>query len=96
MSKKPAQNSLLKVGALYFIFCIIVERFQIGAECVSEHGKSQCADISGECVTERDGYYWVSVLCLTFGVAFLLGYVIPTARRLQGEFSVIPFILPNI
>jgi len=54
------------------------------AECVSEHGKSQCADISGECVTERDGYYWVSAICLTFGVAFLLGYVIPTARRLQA------------
>jgi hypothetical protein len=54
------------------------------AECVSEHGKATCASIGGECITERDGYYWVSALGLTFGVAFLLGYIIPTARKLQA------------
>ena len=96
MSKNPAQGSLSKVGASCFIPRIIVEPSQVAAECVSEHGKSQCADINGECVTERDGYYWVSGLCLMFGVAFLLGYIIPTVRRLQGEFSVTPFILRNI
>jgi len=59
--------------------------FSVGAaECVSEHGKSRCADINGECVTERDGYYLVSAFCLTFGVVFFFSYIIPTARRLQA------------
>ncbi|KAF8746264.1 hypothetical protein AX14_000062 [Amanita brunnescens Koide BX004] len=52
-------------------------------ECVSEHGKAQCHELNGKCVTERDGYYIVSGICMAFGVAFLLGYIIPTARRLQ-------------
>ena len=55
------------------------------AECVSDRGKELCADISGECVTEQDGYYYVSAICMIFGVLFLVGYIIPTARRLQGE-----------
>ncbi|KAI6133242.1 acetyl-coenzyme A transporter 1-domain-containing protein [Pisolithus croceorrhizus] len=54
------------------------------AECVSELGKEQCSNIGGECVTEQDGYYYVSVICVAFGVFFLIGYVIPTARRLQA------------
>ncbi|KAF8140055.1 acetyl-coenzyme A transporter 1-domain-containing protein [Boletus edulis] len=55
------------------------------AECVSDRGKELCADINGVCVTEQDGYYYVSAICVIFGVLFLIGYVIPTARRLQGE-----------
>jgi MFS transporter, PAT family, solute carrier family 33 (acetyl-CoA transportor), member 1 len=88
MSKKLAQNSLSNVGVTYSVSHIPLNHVKPAAECVSEHGKSQCADINGECVTERDGYYWVSALCLMFGVAFLIGYIIPTARKLQGECSV--------
>ncbi|KAH7914467.1 acetyl-coenzyme A transporter 1-domain-containing protein [Hygrophoropsis aurantiaca] len=54
------------------------------SECVSEHGKSICADIGGACVTERDGYYIVSAICMMFGVVFLVGYIIPMARKLQA------------
>ncbi|EGO02780.1 hypothetical protein SERLA73DRAFT_47680 [Serpula lacrymans var. lacrymans S7.3] len=54
------------------------------SECVSDHGKALCADINGECITERDGYYWISGFGLAFGIVFLIGYVIPTARRLQA------------
>ncbi|EIW86396.1 hypothetical protein CONPUDRAFT_45049 [Coniophora puteana RWD-64-598 SS2] len=54
------------------------------SECVSEHGKSLCADIGGECITEGDGYYWISAICMTFGVIFVVSYIIPTARRLQA------------
>lgn len=93
MLRKLALNLLSKVGVSDVNSSICAKLSEIAAECVSEHGKSQCADISGECVTERDGYYWVSALCLTFGVAFLLAYSIPTARKLQGKFSIIPFIL---
>ena len=55
------------------------------AECVSDRGKELCADINGECVTEQDGYYYISAICMIFGVVFLVGYIMPTARRLQGE-----------
>jgi hypothetical protein len=66
----------------YTIFKIsynIHEQSSIAAECVSEHGKSQCAAINGECVTERDGYYLVSAVCMVFSVVFLLGHTILTA-----------------
>ncbi|KAF5375270.1 hypothetical protein D9758_000085 [Tetrapyrgos nigripes] len=52
-------------------------------ECVSDYGKSMCREIGGECVTETDGYYLISAACMTFGVAFLIFYIIPTARKLQ-------------
>ncbi|EPQ61121.1 MFS general substrate transporter [Gloeophyllum trabeum ATCC 11539] len=54
------------------------------SECVSDQGKAHCADVGGECVTERDGYYWVSAICITFGVLFFVFYIAPTARRLQA------------
>ncbi|KAI6045025.1 acetyl-coenzyme A transporter 1-domain-containing protein [Pisolithus marmoratus] len=54
------------------------------AECVSEFGKEQCSNIGGECVTEQDGYYYVSAICVIFGVFFFIGYIIPTAHRLQA------------
>lgn len=54
-------------------------------ECISDHGKSACAELGGECVTERDGYYIVSAICLGFGVLSVLFFLIPTARKLQGE-----------
>ncbi|KAG2155391.1 acetyl-coenzyme A transporter 1 [Suillus clintonianus] len=54
------------------------------AECVSERGKELCSEIDGRCITERDGYYYVSAICMTFGVLFLMIYIIPTARKLQA------------
>jgi PAT family acetyl-CoA transporter-like MFS transporter 1 len=57
----------------------------LAEECISDHGKALCSEIGGECVTERDGYYTATGLCVTFGVLFLVFYTIPTARRLQGK-----------
>ncbi|KAI5455406.1 hypothetical protein NCC49_000219 [Naganishia albida] len=54
------------------------------AECTSDHGKAVCADLGGECVTDRDGYYMMSFLCIALGVAILLLYIRPTAKRLQS------------
>ena len=54
-------------------------------ECVSDHGKAHCKDIDGICVTERDGYYIVSAICLAFAVIFLVAFIIPTARKLQSK-----------
>jgi len=53
------------------------------AECVSDHGKARCKDINGICVTERDGYYIVTGICIAFGALFLVAFIIPTARKLQ-------------
>ncbi|KAH9927460.1 MFS general substrate transporter [Epithele typhae] len=52
-------------------------------ECVSEHGKAACNELGGQCVTEQDGYYVVSGLCLIFGVISVLFFLIPTAKKLQ-------------
>ena len=56
----------------------------LAAECVSDHGKAACANLGGECVTERDGYYIVSAVCLALGVLSVIFFMIPTARKLQG------------
>jgi MFS transporter, PAT family, solute carrier family 33 (acetyl-CoA transportor), member 1 len=57
------------------------------AECISDAGKAHCADINGECITERDGYYYVSAICILVGAISIGLYIIPTARRLQGVSS---------
>ncbi|KAJ7641763.1 MFS general substrate transporter [Roridomyces roridus] len=57
---------------------------ELATECVSKAGKKLCADIGGECLVIRDGYYFVSTACLAFGVIFMVLYTIPTAWRLQG------------
>ncbi|KAF9243913.1 acetyl-coenzyme A transporter 1-domain-containing protein [Melanogaster broomeanus] len=69
-------------------YCIVkdadTELLVKAAECVSERGKERCADINGECVTEQDGYYYISAVCMTIGVLFFIGYILPTARKLQA------------
>lgn len=59
------------------------EIFVEASECVSDAGKSECADIGGECITARDGYYIVSTICLVLGGVLLVLYVAPASRRLQ-------------
>ncbi|KAH9921404.1 MFS general substrate transporter [Fomitopsis serialis] len=54
------------------------------AECVSEHGKAVCAQLGGKCVTEQDGYYTVSGICLGLGLLSVVFFMIPTARKLQA------------
>lgn len=53
-------------------------------ECVSEHGKEVCKELGGTCVTEQDGYYYVSAICLILGALSVLFYITPTAKRLEG------------
>ena len=36
-------------------------------------------------MTEQDGFYIVSALCLGFGVLSVLFFLIPTAKKLQGK-----------
>ena len=58
-------------------------------ECVSDHGKKLCHEINGICTTEQDGYYIVSAICMAFGIVFLLAFILPTARKLQGQIAVL-------
>lgn len=66
---------------------LIVTYLRAVAECVSEHGKSECTALNGQCIVERDGYYWISGFGFIFGIVFLFGYIVPTARKLQGEWN---------
>ncbi|SGY33301.1 BQ5605_C002g01479 [Microbotryum silenes-dioicae] len=53
-------------------------------ECVSDHGKAACADLGGICHTTRDGYYWVSSVCIIVGAFVLISFIQPASRRLQS------------
>ncbi|KAJ7664334.1 acetyl-coenzyme A transporter 1-domain-containing protein [Mycena polygramma] len=53
-------------------------------ECVSQQGKKLCAELEGQCLVIRDGYYLVTTFCMIFGVLFLIFYTVPTAWRLQS------------
>ncbi len=61
----------------------------LATECISDHGKAACKDINGVCVTETDGYYIVSAICIGFGIIALMVFILPTARKLQSECSVL-------
>lgn len=55
-----------------------------GRECHSDRGKAACAALGGECIVERDGYYWTSAICVAIGVVVLVTYILPKARHLQS------------
>jgi len=55
-----------------------------GVECLSESGKLACSRLGGKCVVTRDGYYIMSVGCVLLGAALLVGFILPTVKRLQG------------
>nr|XP_019014711.1 uncharacterized protein I206_00797 [Kwoniella pini CBS 10737]OCF53492.1 hypothetical protein I206_00797 [Kwoniella pini CBS 10737] len=53
-------------------------------ECVSEAGKHACSAAGGECAVLRDGYYIMSMVCVTLGAMILIGFVLPTVKRLSA------------
>ncbi|OCF73566.1 hypothetical protein I204_05409 [Kwoniella mangroviensis CBS 8886] len=53
-------------------------------ECISEAGKHACSAAGGECVVVRDGYYIMSMVCVTLGAMILIGFVLPTVKRLSA------------
>ena len=82
--RSQSRTSLLKVLHLSGGVFDLLLTAAVALECVSDHGKQACSDLGGECVTERDGYYIVSAICLSLGVIGLFVHMIPTARKLQG------------
>lgn len=53
-------------------------------ECVTEHGKTLCAQAGGECVMQRDGYYIMSAVCVTLGAGLLVVFILPMVKRLAA------------
>ncbi|KAH8830034.1 acetyl-coenzyme A transporter 1-domain-containing protein [Flagelloscypha sp. PMI_526] len=51
--------------------------------CASNQNNDLC-DMTGSCVSESDGYYAVSALCMAFGVIFYVIYIIPSTKKLQA------------
>jgi hypothetical protein len=35
---------------------------------------------------DRDGYYIMSIICVSLGAILLMGFILPTVKRLQCEF----------
>ena len=67
----------------------------LAAECISDHGRAICAQEGGVCVTERDGYYAMSMICIAVGVILLVTFVLPTTRRLQSECKAETLLYPR-
>ncbi|EQK98811.1 hypothetical protein G6O67_008393 [Ophiocordyceps sinensis] len=69
----PASHAGLK-GAL------VTEAFS----CALQSEKERCEAGGGTCVTVRDGYYAVNMLCVAFGAATFLWYIKPKVLQLQS------------
>lgn len=54
--------------------------------CVNDPGRHLCNELGGHCIIQRDGYYIMSVVCVALGAFSLIYYILPTVKRLQGEF----------
>ncbi|ORY95607.1 acetyl-coenzyme A transporter 1-domain-containing protein [Syncephalastrum racemosum] len=52
--------------------------------CVEEAGKTQCKEMGGSCVMQKDGYYVVGTLCVIIGAALLVMYIRPVIRHLES------------
>ncbi|SMQ56152.1 unnamed protein product [Zymoseptoria tritici ST99CH_1A5] len=52
--------------------------------CVAEAEKHRCTAGGGSCEIQRDGYYWVNVLCVIFGIITFWGFIKPRAKGLQA------------
>lgn len=51
---------------------------------MAEAEKHRCSDGGGTCRIEQDGYYFINVLCVLFGVATFVLYIRPAAIKLQA------------
>jgi hypothetical protein len=51
--------------------------------CASRKEAPQCTALSGTCVTERDGYFYVGSICASLGILLLLLFIRPAILYLQ-------------
>jgi hypothetical protein len=53
-------------------------------KCTDEKSKDQCKILQGTCDYVSDGYYYVNMLCVIFGIVSLVMYIRPTIRSLES------------
>ncbi|KAF9183425.1 hypothetical protein BGZ51_004043 [Haplosporangium sp. Z 767] len=75
---------LKAVDYLTISMCSVQDANDAAFSCASEPGKSLCTELNGECLMQRDGYYYVSSLCVTIGSLLLVIYIAPTIRYLEA------------
>jgi hypothetical protein len=61
--------------------------------CVNDPGRHLCNELGGHCIIQRDGYYIMNVVCVALGAFSLIYYILPTVKRLQGEYRYIYVIV---
>ena len=52
--------------------------------CAMQAEKEICENGGGTCEMLRDGYYWVNILCVLFGLVTFYSYIKPRVLKLQG------------
>lgn len=81
----PATLALWAVDQLTFKDCVfskpsnVTDNICDGAEQVKE-----CESSGGKCITEMDGYYIESIVCVIFGFLWLILWGWRTVNRLQN------------
>jgi hypothetical protein len=51
--------------------------------CTDQKAKDLCTKMSGTCSYQKDGYYFVNSLCISFGLITLLFYILPKVQELE-------------
>lgn len=52
--------------------------------CAIQADKERCVAGGGSCVVTRDGYYFVNMLCVAFGLVTFILYIRPKVLQLQS------------
>ncbi|KAG0144252.1 hypothetical protein CROQUDRAFT_47545 [Cronartium quercuum f. sp. fusiforme G11] len=68
----------------------------LGHECVSDLGKTSCADLGGTCYTSTDGYYIMQIVCIIVGAVILSFVISPAAQKLQGTSPLFLITFPQL
>jgi hypothetical protein len=56
----------------------------LSIKCTDEKSRDQCKSLQGTCDYVSDGYYYVNILCVVFGIVSLVMYIRPTIRSLEN------------
>ncbi|KAG0332663.1 hypothetical protein BG004_001155 [Podila humilis] len=64
--------------------CSILNSEDDSFSCSTEPGKTLCQEMEGDCIIQRDGYYYISSLCVLVGSVLLVTYIAPTIRYLES------------
>ncbi|KAJ1920948.1 hypothetical protein H4219_001001 [Mycoemilia scoparia] len=64
--------------------CSVTDHQGKSVGCLTETDKNLCSSLGGRCNTTRDGYYIVSLACLSMSVVLFYAYIKPTVLKLES------------